>query len=242
MGFIVFNEKNYPGFVRLLRRLGVTSSPSDMSFGVSSAASGIEYCASDLGTFFAQKRNLGNLSHLRMMLDILKFRRRARRLLETRDPGPSLGDFLREGRFTDRFKQEFIVPMGAAVWSADPAGMDGFPARYLIQFFENHRFLDAGEQLPWRTVRGGSRTYVERLAQELGDRVRLGSPVSAVRRSDSHVEIVSNGEAESFDHVVLCAHSDQTLAMLEEPSRRSGRSSERFPTNRTTRCSTPTYR
>ena len=220
MGFIVFNEENYPNFVRLLDQLGVASKPGDMSFGVSSERSGTEYKASSLGTLFAQRRNAFSPSFHRMLVDVARFRKRARGLLSNGNGyDPSLGDYLRDGGYSRRFIDEFIVPMGAAIWSASPGRMDEFPARTLLRFFENHRFLEAREQPVWRTVDGGSRTYVDRIVKHLGERVRMRSAVRHVRRSADYVEIATHEDTARFDHVVIGAHSNQALGMLDKPTR-----------------------
>lgn len=220
MGFIVFNEENYPGFVALLDALGVDSQPSDMSFGVRSERTGVEFKATSVDTLFAQRRNLVNPSFYRLLWDIDRFRRRARQWLATSNgDSPSLHDYLREGGYSRRFIDEFIIPMSAAIWSANPQTLDTFPARTLLQFFDNHRFLESERQPQWRTVKGGSRSYVDRIEALLSERVRLRSPVKEVRRRDTHVEVATETDAERFDHVFLCAHSDQTLRMLKEPSR-----------------------
>ncbi len=220
MGFIVFNEENYPGFVRFLDELGVASKPSDMSFGVSSERTGVEYAASSLGSLFAQKQNLVSPSFHRMLWDVSRFRKQARVLVQNGNGyNPSLADYLRDGNYSERFIEEFIVPMGAAIWSANPRRMGEFPARSLVQFFENHRFLDAMGQPVWRTVEGGSQRYVDRIVRHLGERLHLRSAVREVRRFATHVEVATDDDTAEFDHVVIGAHSDQALRMLKEPTR-----------------------
>jgi predicted NAD/FAD-binding protein len=220
MGFIVFNEENYPGFVRLLDQLGVGSKPSDMSFGVSSERTGVEYGASSLGALFAQKQNLVSSAFHRMLWDVSRFRKRARALVQNGNGyNPSLADYLRDGNYSERFIEEFIVPMGAAIWSADPRRMAEFPARSFVRFFENHRFLDTVGQPVWRTVEGGSRRYVDRIAKHLGERLRLRSTVREIRRFATHVQVATDDDATLFDHVIIVAHSDQALRMLREPTR-----------------------
>lgn len=219
MGFIVFNEENYPGFVRLLDELGVSSKPSDMSFGVSSELSGLEYRGTTLGSLFAQKRNILSPAFHRMLLEVSRFRKQARSLIANGNGyNPSLGEYLQSGGYSQRFIEEFIVPMGAAIWSADSRQMKAFPARYLVQFFENHRFLDMSGQPVWRTVEGGSRTYVDRITKPFGERIRLRSAVREVRRFATHVEIATDDDVSRFDHVVIGAHSDQALRMLQAPT------------------------
>lgn len=221
MGFIVYNEKNYPGFVRLMDRLGVSSQPSDMSFSVSSEWDGVEYRASSLNTLFAQRRNLLRPSFHRMCLDILKFKRRSRKLLANpKGYHPSLEDYVRDGGFSSEFLERFLIPIGSSIWSADPAQMRSFPARYLAQFFHNHGFLDLYGAPRWRTLRGGSSTYLAPLSRPFAERVRLSSPVRSIRRHPTHVDVSTDTGTEAFDQVVIAAHSDQALSMLADPTQK----------------------
>ncbi|MDX2166921.1 MAG: FAD-dependent oxidoreductase [Deltaproteobacteria bacterium] len=214
-GFIVFNERTYPHFIRLLELLGVESQPTTMSFSVRDERDGLEYNGTDLNRLFAQRRNLLRPRFLRMVRDILRFYREAPALLATADDGPRLGDWLARGRYSRAFVEQHLVPLGAAVWSADPRAMLAFPARYLVQFFANHGFLQVNDRPAWRVVRGGSRRYVDVLARELGDRVRLRTPVrEVVRRRDGVRLRVGGGELLHVDAVVIATHSDQALALL----------------------------
>ncbi|MFW6164103.1 MAG: NAD(P)/FAD-dependent oxidoreductase [Planctomycetota bacterium] len=217
-GFIVFNEKTYSNFVKLLRRLGVAWQPSTMSFSVRCDRTGLEYCPSSLNSFFAQRRNLLRPSFYRLVLDILRFRRESQRLLATEDWETTLGDYLAAEGYSRRFIDEFIVPMGAAIWSADPERFRQMPARFFAQFFYNHAFLNV-QQPQWLTVRGGSRTYVAELTKPYQDRIRLASPVHRVERFPDRVEVTAEGgEPELFDAVVLATHTDQALDLLADPS------------------------
>jgi predicted NAD/FAD-binding protein len=219
IGFIVFNEKNYPGFVRLLGELGVSSQESEMSFSVRCEKTGLEYRSTSLDTLFAQRRNLLSPSFHRMLLDVLRFQRRAPELLENGNGGgPTLEEYVRASGYSRRFWEHYLVPMGSAIWSAAPGNMGSFPASTLVRFFANHGFLDPSGSLRWRTIQGGSRTYVERIARPFAERTRLGTPVRAVRRHRTHVELSTDGATESFDHVVIAAHGDQALAMLADPT------------------------
>jgi predicted NAD/FAD-binding protein len=227
-GFIVFNERNYPNFVTLLDRLDVASQPSDMSFSVSSEATGLEYRGTNLNTLYAQRTNLLRPSFHRMLVDILRFNRAARRLVaEGRDDGVSLEDFVAEGGYSARFRDEFLVPLGASIWSADPGTFLRFPARAYCRFMDNHGLLELRGLPTWRTVTGGSREYVRALTARLRRPVRLATPVAkVVRRTDvdrpfgTAVEVVSEAHGpELFDAVVLAGHSDQSLRLLGDPSR-----------------------
>ena len=217
-GFIVFNEKTYPNFVKLLKRLGVAWKPSTMGFSVTNEKTGLEYSPSSLGSFFAQRRNLLRPSFYRLVREILRFRRESPMLLDIDDWEMTLGDYLEREGYSRRFTDEFIIPMGAAIWSADPVAFRRIPARFFAQFFHNHAFLHI-EQPQWLTIRGGSRSYVEPLTAPYRDRIRLACPVREVRRFPDRVEVTAEGcEPERFDAVVLATHSDQALALLAAPS------------------------
>lgn len=219
-GFIVFNEPNYPAFTQLLRRLGVATRPSDMSFSVSDERTGIEWCGSSLATVFAQRRNITQPAFHRMLVDVARFNRAARKLL-TRpvDPAYTLADLLAEGRWSQGFVDWYLVPLGSAIWSADPTTFTRFPAATFARFFDNHGLLSVGTQLPWRTVQGGARNYVDAILTPLRDRVRLATPVDKIVRRAEHVELRPMfGDPEHFDHVIVATHSDQALRLLSDPT------------------------
>ncbi len=216
-GFIVFNDWTYPTFIRLLDQLGVAWQPSDMSFAVSCAARDLEYNGASLDTLFAQRRNLVSPRFLRMVRDILRFHREAPRVLEQPEDGVTLGQLLAAGRYSDGFVRDYIVPMGAAIWSADPETMFGFPARFFVRFFANHGMLSVDDRPVWRTVTGGSRRYVEALRARFRGRVLAGTPVARVERSVTHAAVTPRGaEPLRFDEVVLACHADQALALLAD--------------------------
>lgn len=217
-GFIVFNDRTYPNFVALLRELGVESQPSAMSFSVRSEASGLEYNGTSLNSLFAQRRNLLRPSFHRMIRDILRFNRRAPRLLEG-GADTSLGEYLSEQRYSRRFIDDYLVPMGAAIWSTDPARMLDFPARYFVRFFHNHGMLSVNERPQWRAIRGGSARYVEKLVAPFRHRIRLNTPVESLRRLPGRVMVQARGaELERFDHAFVACHADQALKLLADPT------------------------
>jgi len=220
-GFIVFNDRNYPRFERLLERLGVAHQPSQMSFGVSDGAGDFEYCSGSPNGLFAKRAHLATPWFHRMVADLVRFNREARELLARDDAGPSLGQWLDERGYSRAFVDRLIVPQAAAVWSADPRQMWSFPARFLVEFFDNHGMLGFRGRPRWRTVQGGSHRYVEALVAPLRDRLRLATPVQAVSRHADHVEVKPRGgESERFDEAVIAAHSDQALALLSDASDR----------------------
>ncbi len=218
-GFIVFNESTYPNFVKLMRRLGVVWRPSNMSFSVQSEKTDLEYCPSTLNSLFAQRRNLLRPSFYRMLLDAFRFRREAQEILRTDDYKTTLGAYLQGRGYSQTFIHHFIIPMGEAIWSADPKQFNEFPAHYFVQFFNNHGFLKVRDQPQWQVIKGGSKSYVEPLTRSYRDRVRLNCPVESIKRHPDQVEVIPrHGEPERFDQVIIAAHSDQTLAMLADPS------------------------
>jgi predicted NAD/FAD-binding protein len=218
-GFIVFNDRNYPNFERLLDELAVPTQPSQMSFGVSDGAD-FEYSATSPNGLFASRANLIKPSFHRMVADLARFNREAVELLAG-DEDPTLREWLAERRYSDAFVERLIVPQASAVWSADPDQMWSFPARFLVEFFDNHGMLGFRGRPHWRTVTGGSRRYVQALTRPWQESLRLSTAVTEVSRHSNHVVVSARGcEPESFDAVVMATHSDQALALLADPSER----------------------
>ena len=218
VGFMVLNDRTYPRFSALLADLGVRTRVADMSFSVSDGRD-LEYAGHSARALFANPRHLGDRRFLRMLAEYARFNREARALLAS-DADPSLRGWLRERGFSEHFVERLLVPQAAAVWSADPALMWAFPARFLVQFFANHGMLSFTGRPTWQTVVGSSRAYVEAICARLGERLRLGSPVIRVHRTrDGSVDVTAAGRApERFDEVVLACHADQALGMLGEPT------------------------
>jgi predicted NAD/FAD-binding protein len=218
-GFIVFNAATYPNFIKLMRRLGVSWQPSKMSFSVKCEKTGLEFSPSTLNSLFIQRRNLLRPSFYRMLLDVFRFKRDSEELLRTADDRLTLDDYLRGKGYSRSFIDHFIIPMGEAIWSADPNQFDRFPARHFAQFFKNHGFLNVRNQPLWLTIRGGSRTYVEPITRPFKHSLRINCPVKSLRRQADCVEVTAAGaEPERFDAAVVAAHSDQALALLADPS------------------------
>ncbi|MGH3745548.1 MAG: NAD(P)/FAD-dependent oxidoreductase [Mycobacteriales bacterium] len=217
-GFIVHNRRTYPTLLRLFDELGVETQESDMSMSVHCEGCGLEYAgAQGLPGLFAQGPRSLRPRYLRMLLEIRRFHRQARALLATGGDDISLGEFLRRGGYSAYFAAHFLVPVVAAVWSTAPARAREYPARYLFSFLDNHGMLAVTGSPTWRTVTGGSRSYVQRAAKELAV-VRTAAPVSAIRRSVDHVEVTAAGATEPFDAVVVAVHPHQALAMLADPT------------------------
>ncbi len=218
-GFIVYNEKTYPNFCTLLRRLGVETQPSVMSFSVRDDVADIEYKGDNLNTLFAQRTNLLRPGHYRMLYEIMRFYRQSQTLLKAPRNGLTIGEFVREQGYSREFVERHLVPMGAAIWSADPQQFNEFPVGYFVRFCHNHGMLNIFQRPQWRVIKGGSHRYVDRLISGYRERIRLKTPVKSIRRFPSHVELTSERFGkENFDHVILAAHSDQALRLLLDPS------------------------
>jgi predicted NAD/FAD-binding protein len=214
-GFIVYNERNYPNLVGLFEALGVESRQTDMSFAF--AGRGVEWSSNFPAGVFAQKRNLANPRFLNMLADIARFNRVAPADLRSgRLENLTVGGYLRKLGLGDEFRDNYLLPMGAAIWSTTDGGIAEASAESFISFFANHNLLQMA-QPKWRTVSGGSRAYVDRIAALLGPRVRTGVGAAQVRRSQGGVMVTdAHGRIERFDQVILACHSDQALRLLED--------------------------
>jgi uncharacterized protein len=220
-GFIVFNDRNYPRFERLLSRLGVASQPSVMSFSVSDGSGDFEYSSGSPNGLFAKRAHLVTPWFHRMVADVARFNREARRLLEQHDSDISLGEWLERHMFSPAFVERLIVPQVSAVWSADPSQRWSFPARFLAEFFDNHGVLSFLGRPHWRAIRGGSFRYVEALTRPFVQRLALSTPVQSVSRHPDHVLVRARGrEPERFDEVVFATHSNQALSLLADATDR----------------------
>jgi predicted NAD/FAD-binding protein len=238
-GFLVYNERTYPLFCRLLDRLGVATQPSDMSFSVSDLGSGVEWRATSPATAFAQRRNAVRPEFLRMLVDIARFNRVTRGLLDDPPPdGLTLADLLASGQWSKGFLDWYLIPLGSSIWSANPSTFMQMPAGTFARFFERHGLLQVRDKPKWRTVSGGSQAYVRAILDPLHHegRVRLGSPIDKIRREQGRVEIVGPGGMESFDHVIVATHSDQALRMLSDadPTERAVLGAIRYQPNTAT--------
>ncbi|MEM8838031.1 MAG: FAD-dependent oxidoreductase, partial [Pseudomonadota bacterium] len=220
IGFIVFNERNYPNFVALLRHLGVQSKRANMSFGISRGDGALEWASSNgISSFFAQRRNMVSPSFLAMTRDMFRFNRLALKDYQANLLGErSLGAYLSDRRFSAAFQNNYIVPMGAAIWSTPHASILDFPAESFIRFFKNHHLLTLFPP-SWQTVVGGSRSYVSRLIAPFQSGIRYGCGVQRIFKRNGQVIVRDDkGHEDRFDHVVLASHSDQSLGMIDDPS------------------------
>ncbi len=215
-GFIVFNDWTYPNFIQLLDELGVASQPSAMSFSVRNEGTGLEYNGTTIDTLFAQRRNLFRPSFYLFIREILRFNREAPALLEG-DGEITLGDYLDEYGYSSAFVDNYLIPMGAAIWSTAPEKMLEFPARFFVRFFHNHGMLSVDERPQWRAIAGGSARYVEKLVAPFREHIRLNAPVERVARAADGVLVKARDmAAEKYDHVFFACHSDQALRLLAD--------------------------
>jgi predicted NAD/FAD-binding protein len=215
-GFMVYNEVTYPLLTRLFNELNVVTKPTSMSFSVRHESDGIEFNGGSLNLLFGQRRNLLNPRYWKMLMQINRFNHETVRELEEERFGDlTLRDYVRARGYGEDFLKWYLSPMAAAVWSSPPERIDTFPARTLMRFWHNHGFLGLDTQHPWRTVSGGSRCYVEKLTAPFKDRIHQGAPVRSVKDTTVYLE---DGTSATYDQVVIAAHGDQALGMLENPT------------------------
>ena len=217
-GFIVFNEHHYPLLTGWFEELGVRWRDSDMSFAVSDETTGLEYNATNLNRLFCQRRNLFSPRFLGMVRDIVRFYRQAPQLLETLDDQLTLGQWLDASGLGSMFRAQHLLPMASALWSAPMGQITDFPMRHLLKFMDNHNMLQLKDRPTWRTVAGGSRSYVEKAAR-CSARFETACPVKAVRRGQRGLSVVTETDQITADQVVLACHSDQALRLLDQPTR-----------------------
>ncbi len=229
-GFIVFNDWTYPNFIALIEELGVEWQYSNMSFSLSCEKTGLEYNGTSINTLFAQRLNVLRPSFLRMIHDILRFNGEARELLKNAHTDLTLSAYLQRGGYSKAFTERYIVPMGRAIWSASERAMLEFPARFFVEFFDRHGFLNVSNRPVWRTIKGGSREYARKLVAPYQHRIRLRTPVTGVQRHAHQVLIrTARGDVHTHDYVVFACHSDQALRLLEQPTQAEREILSAFP-------------
>jgi len=219
-GFIVFNDRTYPRFQRLLAELEVDYQPTQMSFSVQNPTDKLIYNGHTLNTLFCQRKNILSPRFWGFVRQILRFNANCKALYADPDAleGKTLGEYLSEEKFSEFFAQNYILPMGAAIWSSSLADIQKMPLKFFVQFFYNHGLLDIKNRPQWYTIIGGSRSYVQALLRASQPRLHLSTPVQQIRRDGDQVIVVSSRGEETFDEVILACHSDQALAMLAEPT------------------------
>jgi predicted NAD/FAD-binding protein len=219
-GFLVFNERTYPNLIRLLGELGVETTASEMSFSVKVPDTDLEWSGSDLNTVFAQRRNVLRPGFWRMLADIVRFNRLATDIA-ARGSEESLqqpiGDFLTANGFSDAFRDWYFLPMIGCIWSCPTDQMLRFPIATMIRFCHNHGLIQVANRPRWFTVTGGARNYVQKMLPRIAD-ARLNTPVRSVRRSAAGVQVQTDVGTEHFNEIVMACHSDQSLALLADPT------------------------
>ena len=218
-GFIVYNEKTYPNFIRLLDILNVERQKTTMGFSVKSEQKNIEYAGNSLKSVFAQKRNYFRPSFLRMLTDIISFNKKAKADLSI-SPQVTLGQYLDQNSFSQAFIKHYIIPMGAAIWSTTAKLMIDMPALFFIRFFYNHGLLQIKDRSGWWVIKDGSKEYVKKIIETFKERIRMGSEINKIKRSSGKILIThtAKGEEETFDAVVIGTHSNQALKLLSDPT------------------------
>ncbi len=215
-GFIVFNKKTYPNFLKLITDLGVAYQESDMSFSVKAPNAHLEYSGINLNGFFCQRFNILRPKFLWMFREIKRFNKQAKKI--TVDDARSLGEYLDHFKFSDWFKRHYIVPMGSAIWSGSTKQVLNMPALFFIKFFENHGMLSITEQPQWYTISNGSRSYVQALIKPFEDKIKLNTPIKSIARKEQVIEIIHKDGTDTFDKVICACHADTALALLEDPN------------------------
>ena len=218
-GFIVFNDRTYPNFNKLLNKINVLSQPTSMSFSVKCETTGLEYNGTSLNGLFAQRLNLIKPSFLLMVKDILRFNRDAKEFLTDSVEEITFGEFLNRGGYSNALKNNYVLPMASAIWSAKSKVIENANFRFFAQFFENHGMLNISDRPQWRVIKGGSKQYTLKLIEPITNKIRINSPVDKIIRKNKGIEVVYNKQQkELYDRVIIATHSDQALKMIENPS------------------------
>ena len=221
-GFIVYNERTYPNFIKLLNQLGVERQLTRMGFSVKSEKDNLEYAGHSLNGLFAQKINLIRPSFIRILYGMIRFNSKARNDLPYLRPETTLGEYLNSNNYSKEFISNYIIPIGAAIWSTVPCDMMNISAIFFIRFFDNHGLLQIIDRPKWWVIKGGSKKYIEKMIINFKDSIKLSSPVNKVRRSAEKVELFygrNSNHSDIFDKVIFSSHSDQALQMLEKPTK-----------------------
>lgn len=213
-GFIVFNDRTYPGFCQLIDELRVLCQPTSMTFSVRCDQTGLEYRGADLNGLFAQRRNLLRPGFYRLLIDFLRFSNQTQRELDAMDEAMSVAEFFRRHRYSPEFVQKYFLPMGSAIWSCPRGLFEQFPIRFIVDFYRHHGLLSVNDRPQWRVICGGSQRYVQAMTRCFADSIQTNCRVERVRRDEAGVEVCVNKEASRFDHVVFACHSDQALKIL----------------------------
>ena len=218
-GFIVCNDRNYPNFLKLMDKLNIAMQPTEMSFSVRNNPLGLEYNGHNLNTLFSQRRNLLRPKFYRLIRDILYFNEAAKKAIEEGvAENITLDTFVNQQSLSDIFKNNYLLPMAAAIWSCSMEQAGEFPLQFFLKFFLNHGLLDIKNRPQWYAVKGGSKTYIDPMTSGFKDQIRLSTPVNSVVRDDSWIEVNHATGKETFDQLVFACHSDQALDLLKNAS------------------------
>lgn len=219
-GFIVFNDWTYPRFIALLNQLGVASQPTLMGFSVFDKQGTFQYSGENLSGLFSDRKQIFSLSHWRMLKDIVRFNKESIKDWQAGKiaDDDSLESYLQKNNYSKVFRERYLIPMGAAIWSTCYKQMLDFPAQFFIKFFHNHGLLSINNRPTWRVIKGGSKEYIAPILKKLTGSVKLAEGVKRVERADDSVTIVTDGGSEVFDQVVFACHGDEALALLESPT------------------------
>ena len=223
-GFIVHNRRNYPLFCRFIDDLNVASQDADMSFSVSKSQPDFAFSGSSLNGLFAQRQNLFSLSFWKLVRSIVRFGKIGKATLVRADslpdyePPPTVAEFVKQHGFSQQFLENYLIPLGASIWSADPTTFLQFPTLALLSFFDNHGLLTFLKRPQWRTIVGGSQRYIDALVASTALEIRLGTPVHSVGRTNDGVLVTTSLGSEVFDEIIVATHSDQALSLLSDPS------------------------
>ncbi|WP_448249316.1 NAD(P)/FAD-dependent oxidoreductase [Thalassotalea agariperforans] len=223
-GFIVFNDKTYPNFLKLLAQIGVEKQPTEMSFSVQNCQTGLEYNGHNLDTLFAQRRNIFRPNFWRLISEIVRFNKVCKQAFADNDfsENLTLGDFLKQQGFSDFFAEHYILPMGAAIWSSSLSQMQAFQFQFFVRFFHHHGLLNITDRPQWYVIPNGSRSYIQPLIKRFEQNIKLNSDIEKVTRENNKVQLYFNASdanaptIEEFDEVVFACHSDQALALLAD--------------------------
>ena len=216
-GFIVFNDRTYPNFLKLLDTLGLSKQPTEMSFSVCHSPNGLEYNGNNLLSLFAQRRNWLNPRFYHFLYSIVRFNKLAKAAHASGNDGGTLGEFLTRHDFNHYFCLHYILPMVAAIWSSSVSDARIMPLKFFLKFFINHGLLEIEDRPQWYVIPGGSQSYIPHLLDPVQE-VRTNAPVTGIRRGDEGVDITTAQGIERFDEVIIACHSDQALAMLDDAS------------------------
>ena len=214
-GFIVFNNRTYPNFIRLMKELGVAYQKTEMSFSVRNDKIGLEYNGHNLNSLFAQRKNLLSPAFLGMLKDILRFNKNVR---QEASEDTTIGDYLDANDFGSLFQDNYLLPMIAAIWSMGLEDSRAFPLEFFVRFFENHGLLNIADRPQWYSIIGGSRAYIPRITHKFQDKIALSTPVKTLRRDPLGVKVITEKEETLFDEVVLACHADEALSLISDPS------------------------